>query len=198
MIASVRGTLIEKNPTHVILDHQGIGMEILIPLSTFANLPGVGTTVSLFTHLHVREDALILIGFASSAEKELFQMLLSVSGIGVRSALGILSGSRVEDLYTYLARSDEAALTRIQGLGKKTAQRLIIDLKEKAAQRLQGLPAGAAEMTAIPGERGEQAVVALMSLGFTKAEAQKALLKAAAKAGDQADLETLIRTALQG
>ncbi len=198
MIASVRGTLIEKNPTHVILDHQGIGMEILIPLSTFANLPGVGTTVSLFTHLHVREDALTLIGFASSAEKELFQMLLSVSGIGVRSALGILSGSRVEELYGYIARGDEVALTRIQGLGKKTAQRLIIDLKEKATQRLQGQPAGAAEMAVIPGERGEQAVLALMSLGFTKAEAQKALLKAAAKTGDRADLETLIRTALQG
>ncbi len=198
MIAFVSGILIEKNPTYVILDHQGIGMEVLIPLSTFANLPGVGTTVSLHTHLHVREDALTLVGFFSPAEKELFQLLLSVSGIGIRLALGILSGCRVEDLYGFIARGDETALTRIQGLGKKTAQRLILELKDKAARRLRGIPAGSREGALLPGEQDEQALLALMSLGYTKSEAQKALAKACARAGEEADLETLIRVALQG
>jgi Holliday junction DNA helicase RuvA len=198
MIAFVRGILTEKNPTHVVIDHQGIGLEILIPLSTFASLPGAGTSVSLFTHLHVREDALTLIGFASLPEKELFQMLLSVSGIGVRSGLSILSGSNVADLYGFIARGDETALTRIQGLGKKTAQRLILDLKDKAAQKMQGLPGGAAEGMPQPGAHEEQALQALVSLGFSKAEAQKALAKAMAKLGDQADIEMLIRSALQG
>jgi Holliday junction DNA helicase RuvA len=198
MIAFVRAILTEKQPTHVIVERDGLGLEILIPLSTFASLPGVGAEVLLHTHLHVREDAMVLIGFATLAEKELFQLLLTVSGIGVRSALGILSGCRVEELYGWIARGDESALTRIPGLGKKTAQRVILDLRDKAAQQLQKSSIAATPVPAVEPALSEQAIQALTGLGFSKTEAQKALEKAAARLGEGAKLEDLLRAALQG
>ncbi|HNW61006.1 MAG TPA: Holliday junction branch migration protein RuvA [bacterium] len=198
MIAFVRALLTDKQPTRVVVEHNGLGLEMLIPLSTFAALPGVGAEVFLHTHLHVREDALTLVGFASAAEKELFELLLSVSGIGVRSALAILGGSPPAELYGWIARGDEAALTRIPGLGKKTAQRLILDLKEKAAQQLQSGGFAAPAAAAPPPEFAEQAVLALTGLGFSKPEAQRAIDKAAARLGAEAKLEELLRAALQG
>ena len=198
MIAFIRGILTEKQPARVVVEYGGLGLEVLIPLSTFTALPESGAEVRLYTHLHVREDALTLVGFAALAERELFQLLLTVSGIGVRSALAILSGCRVEELYSWIARGDEAALVRIPGLGKKTAQRMIIDLKEKAAQMVQTgsmvLPPPAAPLSAAV----EQAVQALVGLGFTKSEAQKAMEKATARLGAEAQLEELLRAALQG
>jgi len=198
MISFVRAILTDKQPTHVVVEREGLGLEILIPLSTFTALPEVGESVLLHTHLHVREDALTLIGFATPADKELFQLLLTVSGIGVRSALAILSGCRAEELYTWIARGDEVALTRIPGLGKKTAQRMILDLKEKAAQQLQKGGLTAAPTPAVAPQLSEQAVQALTALGFSKLEAQKALEKAAARLGEGAELEDLLRSALQG
>lgn len=198
MISFVRAILTDKQPTHVVVEREGLGLEILIPLSTFTALPEVGESVLLHTHLHVREDALTLIGFATPADKELFQLLLTVSGIGVRSALAILSGCRVDELFTWIARGDEVALTRIPGLGKKTAQRMILDLKEKAAQQLQKGGLTAAPTPAVAPQLSEQAVQALTALGFSKLEAQKALEKAAARLGEGAELEDLLRSALQG
>ncbi len=198
MISFVRAILTDKQPTHVVVEREGLGLEILIPLSTFTALPEVGESVLLHTHLHVREDALTLIGFATPADKELFQLLLTVSGIGVRSALAILSGCRAEELYTWIARGDEVALTRIPGLGKKTAQRMILDLKEKAAQQLQKGGLTAAPTPVVAPQLSEQAVQALTALGFSKLEAQKALEKAAARLGEGAELEDLLRSALQG
>lgn len=198
MISFVRAILTDKQPTHVVVEREGLGLEILIPLSTFTALPEVGESVLLHTHLHVREDALTLIGFATPAEKELFQLLLTVSGIGVRSALAILSGCRAEELYTWIARGDEVALTRIPGLGKKTAQRMILDLKDKAAQQLQKGGLTAASTPVVAPQLSEQAVQALTALGFSKLEAQKALEKAAARLGEGAELEDLLRSALQG
>jgi Holliday junction DNA helicase RuvA len=198
MISFVRAILTDKQPTHVVVEREGLGLEILIPLSTFTALPEVGESVLLHTHLHVREDALTLIGFATPAEKELFQLLLTVSGIGVRSALAILSGCRVDELFTWIARGDEVALTRIPGLGKKTAQRMILDLKEKAAQQLQKGGLTAAPTPVVAPQLSEQAVQALTALGFSKLEAQKALEKAAARLGEGAELEDLLRSALQG
>ncbi|HOC89837.1 MAG TPA: Holliday junction branch migration protein RuvA [bacterium] len=198
MISFVRAILTDKQPTHVVVEREGLGLEILIPLSTFTALPEVGESVLLHTHLHVREDALTLIGFATPAEKELFQLLLTVSGIGVRSALAILSGCRVDELFTWIARGDEVALTRIPGLGKKTAQRMILDLKEKAAQQLQKGGLTAVPTPAVAPQLSEQAVQALTALGFSKLEAQKALEKAAARLGEGAELEDLLRSALQG
>lgn len=198
MISFVRAILTDKQPTHVVVEREGLGLEILIPLSTFTALPEVGESVLLHTHLHVREDALTLIGFATPADKELFQLLLTVSGIGVRSALAILSGCRAEELYTWIARGDEVALTRIPGLGKKTAQRMILDLKEKAAQQLQKGGLTAVPTPAVAPQLSEQAVQALTALGFSKLEAQKALEKAAARLGEGAELEDLLRSALQG
>ncbi len=198
MISFVRAILTDKQPTHVVVEREGLGLEILIPLSTFTALPEVGESVLLHTHLHVREDALTLIGFATPADKELFQLLLTVSGIGVRSALAILSGCQAEELYTWIARGDEVALTRIPGLGKKTAQRMILDLKEKAAQQLQKGGLTAAPTPAVAPQLSEQAVQALTALGFSKLEAQKALEKAAARLGEGAELEDLLRSALQG
>lgn len=198
MISFVRAILTDKQPTHVVVEREGLGLEILIPLSTFTALPEVGESVLLHTHLHVREDALTLIGFATPADKELFQLLLTVSGIGVRSALAILSGCRAEELYTWIARGDEVALTRIPGLGKKTAQRMILDLKEKAAQQLQKGGLTAVPTPVVAPQLSEQAVQALTALGFSKLEAQKALEKAAARLGEGAELEDLLRSALQG
>ncbi len=198
MIAFLRAQLTLKEPTRVVVERDGMGVEVLIPLSTFAVLPEVGAELLLHTHLHVREDALTLIGFATPAEKELFELLLSVSGIGVRSGLAILSGSRPEELYGWIARGEEAALTRIPGLGKKTAQRMILDLRDKAAQQLQkGGPAATPAPAAAP-EVSEQAILALTGLGFSKLEAQRAIDKAAARLGAEAKLEDLLRTALQG
>src|SRR5574342_491050 len=130
MIARISGSLLEKSPTRVLVEVSGIGYEILIPLSTFDKLGALGENASLYTHLHVREDALQLFGFATAAEKQLFQYLLSVTGIGPKVAQSILSGCSVETFCRYIAQNEIAALTSIPGIGKKTAERLVLELRD--------------------------------------------------------------------
>ncbi len=198
MIAFIRGACVVKSPTRVVIQTAGIGLEALIPVSTFEKLPEIGAEITLHTHLHVREDALTLVGFATLEEKELFLLLLSVSGIGVKVALGILSGSKILDLYRHIAEANEAALTRIPGLGKKTAQRIILDLQDKANAQLSKL----AVDTLGPARKNravlEEAVQAMTSLGYTRSEAMRAIEKAAQQLGDDAGIERLLRQALQG
>ena len=198
MIAFVNGVLVTKTATRAVVRTAGVGLDILIPLSTFEKLPDPGATVTLQTHLHVREDALSLIGFFSIEEKELFQMLVSVSGIGVKLALGILSGCKIADLYKYLAEGNEASLTRIPGLGKKTAQRLILDLKDKAAAQLGKVATDLSIPARLNRDMLEQAIQAMRSLGYTRPEAVRNIEKAANTLGEESSIEKLLRQALLG
>ncbi len=198
MIAFISGVLVGKTATRAVVRTAGVGLDVLIPLSTFEKLPDPGAAVMLQTHLHVREDALSLIGFFSIEEKELFQMLVSVSGIGVKLALGILSGCKIADLYKYLAEGNEASLTRIPGLGKKTAQRLILDLKDKAVAQLGKIATDLSIPVRLNRDMLEQAIQAMLSLGYTRPEAVRSIEKAANALGEEASIEKLLRQALQG
>jgi holliday junction DNA helicase RuvA len=131
MIARLNGTLIEKSPPLIVIDCNGVGYEVEVPMSTFYNLPDVGTKVQLLTHFVVREDAQLLYGFGSEQEKNTFKQLLKVNGIGAKSALSILSGVSVEDLVHAVSQQEVGMLTRIPGIGKKTAERLLLELKDK-------------------------------------------------------------------
>ena len=196
MISFVRGQIVDKFPTHVIIENNGIGLEVLIPVSTFEKI-GRDKTVSLLTYLHVREDALTLFGFASPEERELFRDVLSVSGIGPKLALGILSGSTVEQIYYHIANGDELNLTKIKGLGKKTAQRLILDLKDKALDKVKNVTPRDPFMPKM-NEQAEQSILAMMSLGYSKREAENKVARAMARGGAEASVEELIRIALSG
>ncbi len=133
MIGRLSGILLQKNPPQILLEVQGVGYEVDVPMSTFYDLPAPGQPVALFTHLVVREDAHLLFGFLTEAERALFRQLLKISGVGPRLALSVLSGLSVNDLADAVARQDSARLTRIPGVGKKTAERLLLELKEKLA-----------------------------------------------------------------
>lgn len=131
MIASLNGQLIEKTPPLIVLECAGVGYEVEVPMSTFYNLPEVGAKVTLLTHMVVREDAQLLYGFGSEQEKSTFRQLLKVNGIGAKSALSILSGVSIEDLLQAISMQEVGLLTRIPGIGKKTAERLLLELKDK-------------------------------------------------------------------
>ncbi|MDO8962481.1 MAG: Holliday junction branch migration protein RuvA [Methylophilus sp.] len=131
MIARLNGTLIEKAPPFVIVDCQGVGYEVEVPMSTFYNLPELGQKVQLLTHFVVREDAQLLYGFGSEQEKNTFKQLLKVNGIGAKSALSILSGVSIDDLVAAVSQQEVGMLTRVPGIGKKTAERLLLELKDK-------------------------------------------------------------------
>lgn len=177
MIAYVEGVLTEKRPTSAIVDVNGVGYLVLIPVSTFQKLPERGDKVKLLTHTHVREDAFALYGFGTPEEKELFEILLGVNGIGPKSALGILSAVSTEDFYRCILNENLDRLTGISGIGKKTAQRLIVELREKLEKQ-----EGVVKKSAVSGQSNEileEALSALISLGYDKSEAREAVQKAA-------------------
>ncbi len=196
MISFITGTLLEKSPTNVIIEKNGIGIEILIPLSTYESLGAPGQDTTLVTYLYVKEDALILFGFTTKEERELFLHLLSVSGIGPKLALGILSGIKIADFYGYIARGDEVSLVRIKGLGKKTVQRIILDLKDIANKKIK-LETFSVE-TPVSAEKHlvDEALLALLSLGYSRTEAEKAINKAVLQINDVNSVEDLVRIAL--
>ena len=172
MIGRIQGKLIESNPPHVLVDVHGVGYEIDVPMSTFYNLPNQGSEVTLLTHMIVREDAQLLYGFLTAEERETFRILLKVSGIGARTALAVLSGLSVADLVNAVALQDAAILTRVPGIGKKTAERLILELKDKLTGALpngSGLPAINSVTSDI--------INALIGLGYTDREARAAVKK---------------------
>lgn len=166
MIGRIAGTLLEKNPPQVLVDAQGVGYEIDVPMSTFYNLPNLGEKVSLFTHLVVREDAHLLFGFASDAERKVFRQLLKVSGIGARTALSVLSGMSVGDLAQAVTLQDAARLTKVPGIGKKTAERLLLELKGKLGIEL----ATSIDIHRLP-SAGSDVMNALLALGYNEKEA---------------------------
>ena len=195
MIGSLEGRLVHKSPPHLLLDVGGVGYEVEAPMSTFYTLPASGERTRLLTHLVVREDAQLLYGFGTEGERRLFRALLKVSGVGPKMALGILSGASVEDFLRIIESEDAAMLTRIPGIGKKTAERVIVEMKDSVAKLAGAGAAGAvtAPGGALSGVRGE-ALGALVALGYKPPEAAR-LLKGVEDAG--LSTEELIRAALK-
>ncbi len=197
MIAHLRGTLLEKHPNQAVVEAGGVGYDVTIPVSTFSALPDAGREVKLRIHTHVREDTIALFGFATAEEKMLFEKLISVSGIGPKLAITVLSGLAAVDLITAIRAGATERLVRIPGVGKKTAERMVLELREKLAA-VPGAAAGAAAADApVPLNVLEQDVLsALMNLGCTAAAAEAAVKKAKA-AGAANEFEPLFRRALE-
>lgn len=191
MIAELRGAILRKGPQEAVIDVGGVGYRVIIPLSTFYRLGEPGTQVRLLTHTHVREDALALFGFLTPPEQELFERLIDVAGVGPRLAISILSGIEAPDLVGALRAGDVARLTRIPGVGKKTAERLVLELKDKVKD-LAG-PAPAAPSPATP---RDDLVSALVHLGYSRPEAERGADKALADHGDER-FEELLRRSLR-
>jgi Holliday junction DNA helicase RuvA len=192
VIGHLRGRLLRKDPQEALIDVGGVGYKVSVPLSTFFRLGDLGSEVALEIHTHVREDALALFGFVSGAEHALFEKLIGVSGVGPKLAINILSGIEVPELVTALRGSDVARLTRVPGVGKKTAERLILELKDK----VKGLEdaAGEAAPTAQPAAPHEDLLSALLHLGFSRPEAERALERALRDGGEGAFEDLLRRT----
>jgi holliday junction DNA helicase RuvA len=170
MIGKLTGTLLEKNPPQILIDCHGVGYEVDVPMSTFYNLPGVGAQVSLLTHFVVREDAQILYGFGSAPEREAFRQLIKITGVGPRTALSVLSGMSVADLSQAITAQDSGRIVKVPGIGKKTAERLLLELKGKLGAEL---PLGGA--AAAVGDAGSDIQQALMALGYSEKDAAAAL-----------------------
>ena len=169
MIGKLTGTLAAKNPPEVLVDCGGVGYEVLVPMSTFYNLPALGQTVALLTHLIVREDAHLLYGFATNEERAGFKQLVKISGVGPRTALSILSGMSVADIAQSVAKQDAARLTKIPGIGKKTAERLLLELKGKLGD---ALTSGG---TSVANDNQSDILQALVALGYSDRDAGLAL-----------------------
>lgn len=191
MIGFLRGVLLQKSPQELLLDVGGVGYRVLVPISTFCRLGDQGAQAQLLIHTHVREDQLVLYGFATSAELELFEKLISVSGVGPKVALGVLSGIEVDDLVHAIRGNDVARLTRVPGVGKKTAERLILELKDKIAS----LHVGTAGPQA-PSPKRSDLLSALANLGYSSAEADRAATEVL-RLQPEASLGDLLRDALR-
>ncbi len=194
MIAYLRGELLDKQPGSIILDVNGVGYGLTIPVSTYSVLPAVGDEVEIQVHTHVREDALLLFGFFTDAEKQLFERLITVSGIGPRLAVTALSGLPVEDLIDAIRSGDAKRLTRIPGVGRKTGERIILDLQDKVAR---DLASDAVAKVTTPGAVIERDVISAMTnLGCSRDAAEKAV-DAARGQGVELEFETLFRRAME-
>ncbi len=198
MIAFLAGQLVEALPTHVVVDVQGVGYEVFIPLSSFDKLPAPGHPVRLLTHLAIREDAHVLYGFATVAERDLFRLLINtVSGVGPKLALSILSGMTPVVFRGAIASGDVKALSRISGVGKKTAERLVVELKDKVGAASAWEAASAQHGLTVADQKVSDAVLALIALDFKQPEAHEAVRAAQAVLGEQATVEELVRAALK-
>ena len=196
MIAHLRGILLEKHPNQAIVETAGVGYDVTIPVSTFTHLPDAGAEVRLRIHTHVREDALALYGFLTQDEKALFEKLIDVSGIGPTLAVKILSGLAAPDLINYIRRGEVDRLVRIPGIGKKTAERMVLELRDKLpAVSGSGPDATAAEDTLSPVD--QDVLSALLNLGCVRPQAEAAVRKAKAGGGGMMEFEPLFRRALE-
>jgi len=197
MITNLRGTLIQKAPTTAVIDVSGVGYGVAISLISYEQLPEIGAEVRLFTHLYVREDRMELFGFAEEKERELFELLIGVSGIGPTSAQTILSGMSQRDLQEAIFHERVNELTAIKGIGKRTAERMVLELKEKV-----GFPTPEEEAAAEEGKKGhsgvvEEAVLAMMALGIAPAAARQAVSKADQRLGGAQSVQQLLKQALK-
>jgi Holliday junction DNA helicase RuvA len=198
VITYLEGTLREVLPTQVVIEVHGIGYEVLIPLSSYDRLPQPGQAIRLLTHLQVREDAHILFGFASSEERDLFRLLVTrVSGVGPKLALAVLSGMDVMRFKAAVVDSDIASIAKISGLGKKTAERIVLELKDKLGVAAAWEAASADKAPSAEARAANDAVLALIALGYKQVDAAKAVREVALKNKD-AGTEDLVRLALKG
>ena len=189
MIAHLRGRLIAKHPNQAIVEASGVGYDVAISVPTFSDLPAVGSEVALHIHTHVREDAIALYGFLRADEKQLFEKLITVSGIGPKLAITILSGMPTPEMVGAIRANDHGRLTRIPGIGKKTAERMCVELRDK----LEGFGAPQPVVAVSPVE--EDVISALTNLGYQRALAEKAVERAVARAGRE-NFDLIFRAAL--
>ena len=192
MIAHLRGKLLVKHPNQAIVETGGVGYDVVISVPTFSDLPAVGNDVSLHIHTHVREDSIALYGFLHAAEKQLFEKLITVSGIGPKLAITILSGMPAEEMLGAIRGNDLVRLTRIPGIGKKTAERMVLELRDK----LPPAPAGPAAATPVTGPVEEDVLSALVNLGYQRPAAERALASVARDVGTPRSFENLFRQTL--
>jgi Holliday junction DNA helicase RuvA len=198
MITFLRGKLVEAVPTQIMMEVNGVGYELLIPLSSFDKLPVPGQDLTILTHLAIREDAHVLYGFMTSAEREMFRLLINtVSGIGPKIALNVLSGMNVTAMRGAVANGDVKSLSQISGVGKKTAERIVVELKDKIG------PAGAWEASSAKhggtaaDQKTNDAVLALIALGFKQNEAHESVRGVLALLGTEATVENIVRACLK-
>ena len=187
MIAHLRGRILEKHPTHLILEAAGVGYEVAISVPSFSGLPSQGSEISLHVYTHVREDVLALYGFLRREEKQLFERLIGVSGIGPKLAMTVLSGIAAEALVNALRSNDLIALTRIPGVGKKTAERMVLELRDKLESF------GVKPAPAPVGRMEDDVVSALVNLGYQRSPAEQAVKRALERNGETANFEQLFR-----
>src|SRR5256885_641940 len=198
MISYLQGKVVESLPTQVTLDVRGVGYDVLIPLSSYNKLPQPGQDVKILTHLAIREDAHVLYGFMSVGERELFRLLINtVSGIGPKIALNVLSGISVTAFRGAVANADIKSLSQISGVGKKTAERIIVELKDKIGAAGAWEASSAARGLSPEDQKINDAVLALLALGFKPVEAHDAIRKAQAALGVQATVEDIVRACLK-
>lgn len=197
MIVHLHGTLAEKDISRVVVDCAGVGYEAAIPLSTFDRLPAEGAEVRLFIHHEVREDAQLLFGFATRAERDVFELITSVSGVGPKLALAVLSGLTVGDLQLAISQGDAKRLAAVKGIGKKTAERIVVDLRGKI-NPIEALANATAETSKEQSRVLLDAMLALNALGFSEDAARAKVQKVLAENPDLADVESVVKKALAG
>jgi Holliday junction DNA helicase RuvA len=197
MIGYLKGRLLQKKPNMILVDVHGTGYEVVIPLTTFYELPGEGNEVALNIHTHVREDALMLFGFHTQREKDFFLKLISISGIGPKLAVVILSGAQVEELAQSIAGSNVARLIAIPGVGRKTAERMVLELKNHMTPFLLPEQAEAVQVGNAYGALEEDVLSALINLGYARASAEKALGAALRSDRCERTFEDILRNTLQ-
>ncbi len=197
MIAFLRGLVLEKHPNQVIVDTGGVGYDLTIPVSTYTALPDAGKEVSLRVHTHVREDAIALFGFHTATEKALFEKLISVSGIGPKLAVTVLSGLAASDLIEAIRSGDIQTLVRVPGIGKKTAERLVLELKEKLDFAGTATVAGVPKSKSPFSSQEEDVISALLNIGANRASAEAAIGKARQSSPGEMKFEDLFRAALK-
>jgi len=191
MIAHIRGRLLSKHPNQAIVEAAGVGYDVTISVPTFSDLPAPGGEVALHIHTHVREDALALYGFLRQSEKQIFEKLISVSGIGPKLAITILSGMPADEMAGAIRGNDVAKLTRIPGIGRKTAERMVLELRDKLPKEALGEPATLPAITPVE----EDVLSALMNLGYQRAAAERALTSVS-RNGKAASFEVMFRESL--
>ena len=194
MIAYLNGILAEKDIAKVVVECAGVGYEAAIPVSTFDRLPAEGEQVKLYTHHEVREDAQLLFGFGTKQERDMFRLVTTVSGVGPKLALAVLSGMTVGDLQLAVSQGDSKRLATVKGIGRKTAQRIVLELKDKVEQQDVNVPAGGAPASAPATSAEQEALAALQALGYTAAEAARAV---SAVRGQAETTDRLIMLALR-
>jgi Holliday junction DNA helicase RuvA len=198
VITFLHGRLTHALPTQATIDVNGVGYEVLIPLSSYDRLPAAGQAIEILTHLHVREDAQTLYGFMTAAERDLFRLLVNhVSGIGPKLALAVLSGMSVNNFKTAVVNSDVVSLSKISGVGKKTAERMVLELKDKVGVAAAWEAASATHAPTAEQEQANEAVLALIALGYKQVDAHKTVRDLQAKEGAGKTAEDLVKMALK-